>query len=373
MTDFSKQAEQYMRRALDLARKAEGRTRPNPAVGAVIVKNGEIIGEGYHRRAGEPHAEIHAIREAGDRVAGSELYVTLEPCSHHGRTGPCTEAILAAGIEKVFVGTGDPNPQVCGRGIARLQNAGVSVCVGVLEEECRRLIAPFAKHILTGSPLVTLKSAVTLDGKIATSTGDSQWISGESSRLYVHTLRNKVDGIIVGIGTVLADNPRLTTRLPEGGRNALRIIVDSHLRIPEDAAVLECHANSQALVATTPQADPGKMERLKNKGVEVLVVPVVLGRVNLRVLMSLLGERGLQNLILEGGATINRSFLQEGLVDRAMFFVAPLLLGGDDGPGPFSGAGVARLSEAWRLKDVRITQFDDDVLFEGEVHRCSPG
>ncbi|WP_225897257.1 bifunctional diaminohydroxyphosphoribosylaminopyrimidine deaminase/5-amino-6-(5-phosphoribosylamino)uracil reductase RibD [Desulfuromonas sp. AOP6] len=362
----------YMTRALILARTAEGRTRPNPAVGAVIVCSGMIVGEGFHRRAGEPHAEINALRQAGVQAQDGELYVTLEPCSHHGRTGPCAEAIVAAGIRKVFIGTRDPNPRVCGRGISLLADNGVEVVTGVLEEECRHLIAPFAKHVLTGTPLVTLKSAITLDGFCATSSGESQWISNEQSRLYVHQTRDKVDAVMVGIGTVLTDNPRLTTRLPEGGRNPIRVVVDTFLRIPEDSALVALSADEGTLVATTNAADPNKICRLQAVGVRVLVLPQKNGHVDLNALLLELGKMDIQHLFLEGGAILNGTLLREGLVDRAMIFVAPVLLGGDDGRGLFAGQGATRLVDAWRLKHVRVRSFGDDVLLEGEVYPCSP-
>jgi diaminohydroxyphosphoribosylaminopyrimidine deaminase/5-amino-6-(5-phosphoribosylamino)uracil reductase len=367
------QTEQYMVRALELGRRAEGRTRPNPAVGAVIVRDGRVVGEGFHPRAGEPHAEIFALRQAGELARGADLYVTLEPCSHQGRTGPCAEALIAAGIGRVFIGTEDPNPRVAGSGIARLREAGIPVHLGVLETECLRLIAPFAKHVTTGLPYVILKSAVTLDGKTATSTGDSQWISGPASRERVHRLRDRVDGIMVGIGTVLRDNPRLTTRLPEeGGRDATRIVVDTSLRIPEDAAILTVRSEAPTVIATTRLAPEAKVARLRAKGIEVLTVPEGGGRIDLADLMRQLGARGMQSILLEGGSALNASALESGLVDWVMVFVAPMLVGGEDGKGIFAGQGVARLVDAIRLGDVRVSRFGDDILIEGEVRQCLP-
>ncbi|OHB27376.1 MAG: riboflavin biosynthesis protein RibD [Desulfuromonadaceae bacterium GWC2_58_13] len=363
---------EYMDRALALARKGEGRTRPNPAVGAVIVAGAEVVGEGYHPEAGQPHAEIFALRQAGVLARGADLYVTLEPCSHQGRTGPCADAVIAAGIARVFVGVGDPNPQVGGRGIDRLRAAGIEVQVGIREAECRRLIAPFAKHVTTGLPLVTLKSAVTLDGKTATATGDSQWISGPASRLHVHRLRDRVDAILVGVGTVLHDDPQLTTRLPEGGRNPLRVVVDSRLRIPADARLLRDLDSAPTLIATTSRASSETVKRLGRQGVETLVLDGPNGRVDLPALLVQLGQRGVQHLLLEGGSGLNNAMLQSGLIDRMMVFVAPKLVGGSDGFGIFAGAGVLRLADAPILTDVRSSRFDDDILIEGEVVRCSP-
>ena len=360
-----------MRRALELGARAEGRTRPNPAVGAVVVSDCNIVGEGYHPAAGQPHAEIFALRDAADRARGADLYVTLEPCSHQGRTGPCTEAIIAAGISRVFVGTQDPNPQVAGSGIRRLQEAGIQVEVGLCQSDCRRLIAPFAKHIITGLPYVILKSAVTLDGQTATSTGDSQWISNALSREEVHRLRDRVDAIMVGIGTVLSDNPRLTTRLP-GGRDPQRIIVDSHLRTPPEAALLHLDSSASTLIAHLAEAPVERSQRLAANDAELLVTAACAGHVDLHDLLLQLGRRGLQSILLEGGAQLNAAFLQAGLVDRMMIFVAPKVIGGSGGPGIFAGAGVACLADAVELEDIRVSRFGDDVLIEGEVKRCLP-
>lgn len=365
-------AEQYMQRALDLARQGVGRTRPNPAVGAVIVREGQVVGEGFHPAAGEPHAEIFALRQAGELARGADLYVTLEPCSHQGRTGPCAEAVVAAGIGRLFIGTLDPNPKVCGRGRARIEAAGIPVVVGLLEEECRRLIAPFAKHVVTGLPYLILKSAITLDGFTATATGDSQWITNPSSRLQVHHLRDQVDGILVGIGTVLADNPQLTTRLPEGGRNPLRIVVDSTLKIPEDAALLN-GSSAPPLIVTTARAPQKRIDALSALGVEILTIPEGEGGVDLAAMMAELGRRGLQSILLEGGAHLNGAALRVGLVDRVMVFIAPKLLGGGDGRGIFAGPGARLLDGAVELDHLRVSRFGDDILVEGEVRKCLQG
>ncbi len=366
-------AEQFMQRALDLARRGEGRTRPNPPVGALVVKGNEVVGEGFHPRAGEPHAEIFALRQAGEGARGADLFVTLEPCSHRGRTGPCTEAILAAGIRRVYVGTTDPNPLVNGAGIRQLRAAGLEVETGLLGAESARLIAPFAKHVTSGLPFLILKAALTLDGFTATSAGDSQWISCEESRLEVHRLRDRVDGILVGSGTVLADDPRLTTRLPEGGRDPARIVVDSRLRIPEDAALLHLESPAPTLLATTGQADPDRLRRLRDLGHEVLVLPALDGRVDLGALLAELGRRGLQSLLVEGGGTLNGELWRRSLIDRVMLFLAPLVLGGGDGRGLFSGPGPLRLSDAVRLEGLRVRRCGEDFLLEGEVRPCSPG
>jgi diaminohydroxyphosphoribosylaminopyrimidine deaminase / 5-amino-6-(5-phosphoribosylamino)uracil reductase len=363
--------EHYMHRALELARKAEGRTRPNPAVGAVLVRGGEIVGEGYHPEAGQPHAEIFALRSAGEKARGADLYVTLEPCCHQGRTGPCVDALLAAGISRAFIGVPDPNPLVSGRGMSRLQAGGVAIRAGVLEKECRRLIAPFAKHISTGLPYVILKTAMTLDGKTATANGHSQWISNAGSREHVHSVRDRVDAIMIGIGTVLRDDPRLTTRLASGGRDAVRIVVDAGLRIPEDAAVLTVESAAPTWIAVAGDASPEKAARLQRRGVDILRIDGPGERVAVESLLKELGKRGIQSVLLEGGGELNASALHAGMVDRLMVYVAPKLVGGD-GLGMFSGKGVEQMTDAVALTEISTTMFGDDVLIEGEVQRCSP-
>ncbi len=356
------------------ARCGEGRTAPNPPVGAVIVNDGVVVGEGYHPKAGEPHAEIFALRAAADMARGGDIYVTLEPCSHQGRTGPCCDALIAAGVARVFVGTQDPNPQVSGRGIAKLRAAGIKVVVGVCESECRLLIAPFAKHIMTQKPFVILKTALTLDGCIATSSGESQWITNSLSRQHVHQVRNRVDAIMVGVGTVIHDNPRLTTRLPDGGRDPLRVVVDSHLRIPLDAEILHLDSVAQTIVVTTDAADLDKLLFMRSlPRVEVVQLARSEAGVNLPEVMEYLGKCAIQTVLVEGGAVLNRSLFAAGLIDRVMIYFAPKLLGGDDGLRLFSGAGVTALSDALELTMLRSQCFGDDILLEGEVSSCLPG
>jgi diaminohydroxyphosphoribosylaminopyrimidine deaminase/5-amino-6-(5-phosphoribosylamino)uracil reductase len=362
--------EQFMQQALDLAARAEGRTRPNPPVGALVVRAGEVIGEGFHPAAGEPHAEIFALRQAGPDAAGATLYVTLEPCSHRGRTGPCADAVIAAGISRVVVATGDPNPLVSGRGLERLRGAGIQVQTGILEPAARRLIAPFAKHVTSGLPFVILKAGMTLDGQTATATGESQWITNSASRFRVHQLRDRVDAILVGVGTVVADNPLLTTRLPEGGRNPLRVVVDSSLRIPDEAAVLATGPGLDTLIVTTDRADAAKRNRLEQRGVQILQVQKVPAGIDLKQMLFHLGRRGIQSLLLEGGASLNHALLHQGLVDRLMLFVAPRLFGGE-GRGIFAGPGVSRLAEAFCLRDMRTSWIEGDLLVEGEL-TCLP-
>lgn len=363
--------ERYIRRALELACRALGRTAPNPAVGAVIVRDGVIVGEGFHPVAGEPHAEIFALRQAGIAAQGATLYVTLEPCCHSGRTGPCSTAVIAAGIVRVVAGCRDPNPKVAGGGFAQLEAAGIEVESGILGAECRRLIAPFAKHIRTGLPYVTLKAGMTIDGAVATASGESQWITGAESRFAVHQLRDTHDAIMVGIGTVLADNPRLTTRLPQGGgKNPLRIIVDSTLRTPTPAALLA--EAGQTLILTTAAASTANVERLQAANVEILRVAGTAGVVDLSAAMRQLGERGIQSILLEGGGRLHHGALHAGIVDRLCIFIAPLLLGGSGLP-LFCGHGVSNLKDAFRLRQLHVERYGDDLLLDGELESsCLP-
>jgi diaminohydroxyphosphoribosylaminopyrimidine deaminase/5-amino-6-(5-phosphoribosylamino)uracil reductase len=363
----------FMQKALDLARKGEGRTSPNPPVGAVVVSGAKILGTGFHPAAGEPHAEIFALEAASVNSQGADLYVTLEPCNHHGRTGPCTEAIIQAGISRVFVGCLDPNPVVAGKGVERLQSAGIEVVTGLLESFCLRLIAPFKKHIETGLPFVTLKTAMTLDGQTATNCGDSKWVTGELSRLHVHQMRNCADAILTGIGSIFADDSRLTTRLPDGGRDALRIVVDSQLRIPDRAQIFSSESAAKPLIATTVAAPKVRIQELESRGVEVIVIATdQKGRVSLPDLMIDLGRRNIQSLLLEAGSTLNGAAVQAGIVDRVAFFIAPKILGGNDGHPVFSGAGAVLMKDAMHLQDIRSCSFGDDILIEGEVVRCLP-
>ncbi|MGA2957610.1 MAG: bifunctional diaminohydroxyphosphoribosylaminopyrimidine deaminase/5-amino-6-(5-phosphoribosylamino)uracil reductase RibD [Thermodesulfobacteriota bacterium] len=364
----NKDDEKYMRLSLGLARRGVGRTSPNPMVGAVVVKGTTIVGRGYHHRAGEPHAEVLALRRAGEKARGATLYLNLEPCDHFGRTPPCTRAILEAGIQRVVAGMKDPNPLVSGRGIRRLKRAGVKVEVGVLGEECRELNAPFCKYIETQTPLVTLKAAVSLDGKVATKSGDSRWISGEASRAYVHRLRSTMDAVMVGIGTVLKDDPLLNVRLP-GVKNVhhpLRVIVDSRLRIPLCSQVVKTAGKYRTLVATTRAAFTSRIERLKKAHLEVIVVKSdANGRVDLRALMRELGRREILSILLEGGATLNASALREKVIDRMVIFMAPKIIGGEEAPGMIGGDGAARIRDAAPLKRLKIKRIGPDLRIEG--------
>jgi len=359
-----------MQQALDLARRGEGRTAPNPPVGAVIVRDGVVVGKGFHPKAGEPHAEIFALVSAGTRAMGADVYVTLEPCSHKGKTGPCADALIAAGIKRVFVGMQDPNPQVAGRGLEKLRQAGIAVEVGVEAEACERLLAPFTRHISSGLPYTIYKAAMTLDGNTATASGDSKWISGEQSRLRVHQLRDRVEAIMVGIETVLADDPLLNSRLPDSdGRDPLRVVVDSQLRMPAAAQMLRQESKAGTLVATAV-ADDNKIKALQEAGAEVLVCPTVDGRVCLKSLWRELGKRDVQRLLLEGGTTLAGAALKSDLIDQMMIFVAPKLVGGASGFGIFSGEGCQQLRNAIPLVDLSYEQIGEDIMITGDVKRC---
>ncbi|MCD6319210.1 MAG: bifunctional diaminohydroxyphosphoribosylaminopyrimidine deaminase/5-amino-6-(5-phosphoribosylamino)uracil reductase RibD, partial [Candidatus Desulfofervidaceae bacterium] len=329
---------------------------------------GKIVGEGYHRRAGLPHAEIEAIRAAGEKTKGADLYVTLEPCNHHGRTPPCTEAILKAGIKRVFVGMRDPNPRVKGGGVEYLRSKGVEVETGILERECQRLNEIFIKYITTGLPFVSLKLAATLDGKIALANGKAQWITNEKSRRFVHRLRNTHDAILVGIGTVLKDNPSLTTRLPnKKGKDPVRIILDTHLRIPLEAKVLHLNSQAPTWIVTSMQAPPEKIEALKGLGAEVIIVNLENGCLSLMELLKVLGEKKITSLLVEGGAQVAASFLRQRLVDKVYFFYAPKLFGVPHLP-MLGELGIASMAEVITLKDITLRRFEDNILITGYPH-----
>ncbi|MFC7442183.1 bifunctional diaminohydroxyphosphoribosylaminopyrimidine deaminase/5-amino-6-(5-phosphoribosylamino)uracil reductase RibD [Laceyella putida] len=355
--------EDWMRLALELARAATGQTSPNPMVGAVVVKNGKMVGAGAHLKAGTPHAEVHAIDMAGHEAEGSTIYVTLEPCNHIGRTPPCTEKIIASGIRRVVIGTVDPDEKVRGRGIARLRDAGIEVIEGVLAEECQRLNEAYFFHRRTGRPFVTLKTAMTLDGKIATVTGDSRWITGEASREHVHLMRHQHDAILVGIQTVLFDDPKLTARLIPGGNHPVRVILDSRLQTPLDAAITEV-SEAPTWIFTTEERDRERERRLRDKGVRIVSTGTA-SRVDLEKVLEVLGKEGILSLLIEGGGTVNAAFLQQGLVQKVIAFIAPRLLGGKDSPTPVEGENPHRMQSSLSLKDVRVTQFDQDICVTG--------
>ena len=357
----------FMQRALDLARQAKGRTSPNPLVGAVIVKDGKVIGEGYHQKAGSPHAEVHALNAAGEGAKGATLYATLEPCCHWGRTPPCTEALIRAGIVQVYVADIDPNPNVAGKGVQQLQDAGINVHVGIRRQEASDLNEVHRKYIQTGRPFVILKTAMSLDGKIATASGESQWITSEASRQRGHEVRDTVDAILVGRGTIARDNPSLTTRLQNGdGQDAIRIVLDSHGKTRPDARVFNPESEAGVIVAVTSEASSENVNALEKAGGDVITVPDAHGQVCFKRLMEILGEREITSVLIEGGSQINASALTAGIVDKVMCFIAPKLIGGQNAPGPIGGEGIQSLTEAVNLRRIRVSPMPEhEILIEG--------
>jgi len=357
--------EKYMRMALRLAERARGRTSPNPMVGAVVVKEGKVVARGLHEKAGEPHAEAIALRKAGKAAKGATLYVTLEPCSHTGkRTPPCSPLVISSGVKRVVVAMIDPNPKVSGGGVKALRFAGIRVETGLLETEARKLNEAFIKHISTGMPFITLKIAQTLDGKIATASGESKWITGEKAREEGHRLRDINDAILVGINTVLKDNPSLTTRIPKG-RDPIRVIVDSKLRIPLTAKILKLKSSANTIVATLTGAPKSKIKKLQDAGAEVITVKSARGRVDLPGLMKKLGERDIMSVLIEGGAEVNASALKSGIVDKVVMFIAPTLMTGRDALCSIGGESPVKLRQALRLHDVSVRFAGQDIMIEG--------
>ncbi|MQY54999.1 MAG: bifunctional diaminohydroxyphosphoribosylaminopyrimidine deaminase/5-amino-6-(5-phosphoribosylamino)uracil reductase RibD [Dehalococcoidia bacterium] len=387
----------YMERALSLARLALGSSSPNPAVGAVIAKDGVIIGQGYTQPPGSAHAEVVALRQAGNWAEGATMYVTLEPCCHFGRTPPCTQAIMKGGIAEVHIATLDPNPLVSGQGKAALDDAGIKTKLGEHEQEARELNEAYIKFITTGLPFVTVKFAMSLDGKIATGTGDSKWISGEESREYVHQLRWAADAIMVGVNTILADDPMLTVRWEgvertgtgeeggerkgmgeEGGerKKPLRVIVDSKARTPPTAQVFR--QPGKIIVATTPAAPSAQRKKLKEAGAEVLELPSFShdeGLVDLGELLAELGRREITSVLVEGGGTLLGSLFEGGMVDKVVAFIAPVIIGGEEARLAVGGKGAERITDALRLSHVKVERYGDDVMICGyiggrkDVHR----
>lgn len=359
-----------MKIALDLAVTAIGRTSPNPMVGAVLVRDDQVVGSGFHAGAGFPHAEVMAITQAGLMARGSTLYVTLEPCCHYGRTGPCTKAIISAGVQRVVVAMVDPNPRVAGKGLVRLKDAGLEVFTGILEDEARDLNEVFIKYITNGNPFVVLKAAISLDGKIATRTGDSRWITGPEAREYGHRLRDRYDAVMVGVNTVLADNPSLTTRLPEGdGRDAKRIVLDTFARTPPESRVINSLSKNPAIIVTTSQAPKKNLLRLAESGAEIIIAPEKDGRVDMSALFTDLAERGITSVLIEGGGQVHASALASGVVDKVEWFIAPKLIGGKEAPGPLAGLGPERLSDALVLERINVVRLGSDILVEGYIKK----
>lgn len=388
-----------MKKALKLARKGEGTTSPNPMVGAVVVKNNEIIGRGHHKYYGAPHAEVYALEEAGKEADGATIYVTLEPCSHYGKTPPCSLKLINSGIKRAVIAMEDPNPLVAGRGILQLQEAGIAVKVGVLKKEAEKLNEVFIKYITTDFPFVYLKTAQTIDGYLASKTGDSRWITNKKARLRGHQLRNKVDATLVGIGTVRKDDPQLTTRLPDTeenngistgnqeqdkingtgnkignnnidgskGQDSIRLVLDTHLKIPVESRIVNHSSDKPTIIVTGKDVSEKKAKILTSKRkVEILSLPLDdKKRIPLRKLLEILHTRKISSLLVEGGGKINYSFLQEGLVDKYYAFIAPRILGGNDGISSFSGKGPDSIMDVKELKNIKYEVLDKNILLSG--------
>ncbi|MBA4600967.1 bifunctional diaminohydroxyphosphoribosylaminopyrimidine deaminase/5-amino-6-(5-phosphoribosylamino)uracil reductase RibD [Thermoactinomyces mirandus] len=363
--------ETWMRLALQLAEATQGQTSPNPMVGAVAVKNGQVIGTGAHLKSGTPHAEIHALNMAGENARGCTLYVTLEPCNHFGRTPPCTHRIIEAGVKRVVIGSADPDEKVSGQGIEHLRQAGVEVMTGVLKEECLRLNEAYFHHRKTKKPFVTLKMAMTLDGMIATHTGDSRWVTGKESRAHVHELRKRSDAILVGVGTVLADDPQLTARIEgEMLRQPVRIVLDSKLQTPLHAQIVRTDV-APTWIFTTPACDRKKKEQLTAKGVRVIMTRSH-NQVDLDEMLAYLGKQGILSLIVEGGTRINASFLRGNHVQKVMAYIAPKLLGGTNSKNVIAGAGPDYMAQAIPLSRTRLERLGDDYLMIGYIDPTGP-
>jgi diaminohydroxyphosphoribosylaminopyrimidine deaminase / 5-amino-6-(5-phosphoribosylamino)uracil reductase len=359
----------YMRRALELAERAAGLTSPNPMVGAVIVRDGTVVGEGFHRAAGEPHAEVEALAGAGEQARGATLYVTLEPCAHEGRTPPCAPAVIAAGIERVVIATADPNPRVNGRGITALRRAGVSSEIGLLGTDAQAQNRAFFTWVRHSRPHVTLKAAMTVDGKIADFHGESRWITGEEARAEAHRLRSRSDAIVVGIGTALRDDPSLTVRLREPWpREPHRVVIDSEGRLPVTARLIRAGTPARAVIAVGLSEPTPRTRALEEAGATVVRCPAAGGRVDVTRLLTWLAEREVTAILLEGGGEANSAFLEADLVDRVAMFIAPVLLGGRAAPTAVAGGGRP-LKDALRIRGAAVRRVGEDFLLEGDIDR----
>ncbi len=358
-----------MRRAIELAKKGGGYVHPNPLVGCVVVKDGEIIAEGYHEKYGEFHAERNALLRCQSETKGASLYVTLEPCCHYGKTPPCTEIIIEKGIKKVFVGILDPNPLVAGKGVKILQDAGIEVEVGLCDDEIREMNKVFLKYITTKRPYVIMKTAMTLDGKIAACTGDSRWVTNEQSRKLVHELRSEMAAVMVGIGTVLADDPMLNVRLEGEHHQPIRIVVDSNLRIPIDSQLVKTAKEYRTIIATTVSDNCRDARPCVSTGIELIQCKSNNGHVDINDLITKLGAMGIDSLLLEGGGTLNAASLEAGCVDEVWAFIAPKIIGGESAKTPVSGKGIEKMSDAIQLQNIDIQNINGDILIKGKI--CS--
>ncbi|WP_315067459.1 bifunctional diaminohydroxyphosphoribosylaminopyrimidine deaminase/5-amino-6-(5-phosphoribosylamino)uracil reductase RibD [uncultured Clostridium sp.] len=359
--------EKYMERALELARMGIGRVNPNPLVGAIIVKNNKVIGEGYHECYGEAHAERNAVKNATEDVEGSTIYVTLEPCAHYGKTPPCVELLIEKKFKKVVIGMLDPNELVAGKSIEKLKQHGIEVIVGVKEEECKKMNEIFIKYITTKIPFVILKSGMSLDGKIATYSGESKWITSKESREDSQNIRNRVSSIMVGVNTVIADDPELTCRI-NSDKKLTRIIVDTNLRVPLDSRVIK-NQDKNTIVATSINSDGNKKQLLRALGVKVIEVPSKDNRVDLKELLKKLGQEGIDSILIEGGGTLNFSALKENIADKVIFYIAPKILGGEKSKSSIAGQGFSKLNEAVKLINTSYRNIGEDLVIEGYIEK----
>lgn len=357
----------YMEMALELAKRGVGKVNPNPLVGAVIVKAGRIIGEGYHECYGQAHAERNAVKHATEDVEGSTIYVTLEPCSHYGKTPPCVDLLIEKKFKRVVIGMLDPNPLVCGKSIEKLKKNNIEVAVGIKEKECKEMNEIFLKYITSKIPFVVLKCGTSLDGKIATVSGESKWITNDKAREDGRKLRNKLSAIMAGVNTVIADDPQLTCRIPDG-RDPLRVIVDSNLRTPIDSNVVQ-NKDNKTIIAAVKNADKDKKKKLIEAGVKVIEVEEKNGRVDLQKLLIELGKEKIDSILIEGGGTLNFSALEEKIVDKVRFYIAPKIIGGDKSKSSISGQGFKSLDDAVKLKNISVENIDDNFVIEGYVDK----
>mgnify|MGYP003365141619 FL=1 len=360
-----KKDEYYMDLAIVLAKKGGGNVNPNPQVGALIVKEGRIIGQGYHEKYGEAHAEINAFKSCNESPEGATLYVTLEPCAHQGKQPPCFEAIIKNRIKRVVIGHLDPNPLVSGKGIKAMREAGIEVSINVLEKECEELNKIFFYYVSQGLPYVMMKYAMTLDGKIATSAGQSKWITGEIARQKVHQDRSRFMAIMIGVETLILDDPQLSVRL-ENGKNPIRIICDTHLRSPLASKIISTATEIPTIIATA-ESDPEKQAPFLKAGCEIILVSYLEGRLNLKELTKKLGEKGIDSIILEGGGTLNASALKAGIVQKVQTYIAPKIFGGKEAPSPVEGHGIEHPNQAYLLEGAQITYLGEDILLESEL------
>lgn len=356
----------YMKRALELAVKGIGMVNPNPMVGAVIVKDNKVIGEGFHEKYGHAHAERNAVKNAVEDIEGATVYVTLEPCAHYGKTPPCVDLLIEKKVRKVVIGMLDPNPLVVGKSIKKLKENNIEVKVGVKEKECRKLNEVFIKYITTKKPFVIMKAGISIDGKIATSSGESKWITSERSRLHSHELRNRMSGIMVGINTVLSDDPSLTYRGEHKGKDPLRIIIDSTLKVPFESKVIK-YNNNNTIVACVENTDLIKKEKLEKMGVKIIETKSKKGKVDLQEVVEKLGKEKIDSILLEGGGTLNFSALKEGIVDKVRFYIAPKIIGGENSKNSVSGQGFYNLDDCVNLKDMSYEQMGNEIVVEGYI------